>query len=241
MKEVFHHFDTADSTTLAIFDIDLVLVQPSNPAFQMPNVTRHLGVARAMLQELSREQKTLLYSLMTINSDAMLIDSSTPQLLQQLHKKGVPSMALTANLTGEFSTVKSMEKWRVATLKRLSVDFSVSAPAQTPITFDNLAKYRSNPSTYLDGILFTNGTAVSKGEAFLSFLDKTKLSPTKVIFIDDVKENLTSLESALQKHSTPIEYHGIHFTGANNYPSKLISEEEFTCQWEKIITQVKEL
>ena len=40
MKEVFDQFNNADEKTLAIFDVDMVLVQPSDPAFQMANMKR---------------------------------------------------------------------------------------------------------------------------------------------------------------------------------------------------------
>ena len=38
MKDIYSYFDAADSKTLAIFDVDMVFVQPSDPAFQMANI-----------------------------------------------------------------------------------------------------------------------------------------------------------------------------------------------------------
>ncbi len=107
--------------------------------------------------------------------------------------------------------------------------------------FDELASYREYYSSYLNGILFVNGTVVSKGEAFLSFIEKTKLSPERIVFIDDREENLKSLESAIQKLDKPIEYHGLHFIGAQKYPSQMISEEEFKARWHKLASEAKGL
>ena len=120
----------------------------------------------------------------------------------------------------------------------LGIDFSKAAPYPSSLVFDDLAPYRGNYSIYFNGVLFVNGTAVSKGEAFLSFLKKTKLSPNKIIFIDDREENLKSLESAIQKLDNSIEYQGIHFLGAQQYPSKLISEDEFESKWKKLASAV---
>jgi hypothetical protein len=80
-----------------------------------------------------------------------------------------------------------------------------------------------------------------KGGAFLSFLKRTGFLPDKIIFIDDREDNLKSLEAAIQKLDRPIEYQGLHFLGAQKYPSKTISEEEFEARWQQLALQAKEL
>lgn len=241
MKEVFDYFNEADSRTLAIFDVDMVLVQPSDPAFQMANMKRFSTISKRIMKEVPADKQMLFLSLMTISSDPVLIDDSTPQFLQQIIQKGIPTMALTANLTGKFGMIPSMEQWRVDGLRRLGIDFSKSAPCQTPLLFDDLASYRGNYSAYLNGVLFVNGTSVSKGEAFLSFLKKTNFYPTKIIFIDDREDNLKSLEAVIKTLEKSIEYQGLHFLGAQNYPSKLISEDEFESRWQKLASEANTL
>lgn len=134
-----------------------------------------------------------------------------------------------------------MEHWRVNSLRCLGIDFSQSAPYKEPLMFDNLASYRGYYSNYINGILFVNGTVVSKGDAFLSFIEKTKLLPEKIIFVDDREDNLKSLEAAIQSFSKPIQYHGLHYIGAQKYPSQMISEEEFEARWQKLASEAKEL
>jgi hypothetical protein len=241
MEEIFHFFNNADTKTLAIFDVDMVLVQPGDPAFQMANMKRFSTVSKRILKEVPADKQMLFLSLMTISSDPVLIDTRIPQFLRQLKQKRIPAMALTANLTGEFGPIKSMEKWRVNSLLGLGIDFSKCAPYQPSLIFDDLASYRGNYSTYLNGVLFVNGTVISKGAAFLSFLDKTRLSPNKIIFIDDREENLKSLEAVLQGLDKPIEFQGLHFLGAQRYPSKMISEEEFESRWQTLASKAKGL
>jgi hypothetical protein len=241
MKEVFNAFSDADSKTLAIFDVDMVLIQPSDPAFQMANMKRFSTICKRIMKEIPADKQMVFLSLMTINSTPVLIDDRTPEFLDRLIQKGIPAMALTANLTGKLGSIQKMEQWRIDGLRQLGIDFSKSTPCQTVLVFDNLASYRGNYSTYLNGILFVNGTTVSKGEAFLSFLEKTGFSPNKVIFIDDREDNLKSLEAAIQKLDKSIEYHGLHYLGAQKYPSKMISEEEFESRWQKLASQAKEL
>lgn len=239
MKEVFDCFHDADSNTLAIFDVDMVLVQPSDPAFQMVNIKRFGAVSKRILNEVSPDKQMMFLSLMTISSDPMLIDAATPQYLQQIAQKRVLMMALTANLTGPFGWIKSMEKWRLKSLCELGIDFSQTAPFPQAIEFKDLASYRGNYSTYLNGMLFVNGTVVSKGDAFSSFLTKTNLSPKKIIFIDDREDNLKSVEAAVQKFDQGIEFRGLHYLGAQKYPSKMISEDEFESRWQKLASEVK--
>ncbi len=241
MKEVSKYFTNADSKTLAIFDVDMVLVQPSDPAFQMTNMKRFGAISKRIMKEVPADKQMMFLSLMTISSDPVLIDDATPQFLKQIIQKGIPAMALTANLTGSFGKIKNMEEWRVDSLRCLGVDFSESAPYKSPLVFDNLASYRGYYSNYLNGILFVNGIVVSKGDAFLSFIEKTNLSPERIIFIDDREDNLKSLEAAIKKLNKPIEYHGLHYIGAQKYPSKMISEEEFESRWQQLALQANQL
>lgn len=241
MKEIFDLFNTADAKTLAIFDVDMVLVQPTDPGFQMANMKRFSAIAKRIMKEVPADKQMLFLSLMTVNSDPVLIDDRTPQYLQQIIQRGIPAMALTANLTGHFENIPKMEQWRVNGLLQLGIDFSKTAPCQTALVFDDLASYRGNYSTYLNGVLFVNGMAVSKGEAFLAFLEKTDFYPDKVMFIDDREDNLKSLEAAIQTLAKPIEYQGFHYTGAQNYPSKPISEEEFESRWQALASQAQKL
>lgn len=238
MQQVFDHLHKADAKTLVIFDVDMVLVQPGNPAFQMANMKRFGAICKRILNEVPADKQMLFLSLMTIASAPVLIDDRVPQFLQQIQAQGITAMALTANLTGPLGTIPDMAEWRVEGLRQLGIDFSKTAPYQKQLLFDNLASYRGHYSTYCSGILFVNGTTISKGEAFLAFLTILEYCPNRIIFIDDREDNLKSMEAALLGRS--IEYLGLHFQGAQNYPSTLISEEEFTFQWQQLASQVKE-
>lgn len=233
MDEIINHFNKIDSNTLVVFDVDMVLIQPSEPAFQMANMKRYSTIVKRIVKEVPSEKHTMFFSLMTTTSDSVLVDPTTPQIINEIMKKGASTMAFTANLTGELGTIKNMQEWRVDCLKKLGVDFSKSAPYNTSLIFDDLPSYRNYYSTYSDGILFVNGTSISKGDIFLSFLNKTKISPNKIIFIDDREENVKSMDSSLQKLGRQVEYLGICYQGAQKYKSEAVSEEEFESKWQK--------
>lgn len=237
IKQVFNGLQEADQKTLVIFDVDMVLIQPSDPAYQMANIKRYGSIAKKVMNQIPPEKQMVFLSLMTVASKSILIDERLPCFLQELTQRGIPTIALTANLTGKLGSIQNMEKWRVEDLKRLGIDFSPSAPCHSPILFDQLPAYRGSYSSYLDGVLFVNGTVISKGDLLLSYLSQTGLTPNKVVFVDDREDNLKSLDLAIQKLSYPIEYVGFHYLGAMEYPSQVIDEGQFSSAWENLASQ----
>lgn len=241
MKDIVPYFEKATDKTLVIFDVDMVIVQPSDPAFQMANMKRHGIVAKRIMQSIPQEHLMLFLSLMTLRSETILIDHKMPEYLQILFKKNTPTIALTANITGSFAETPSVELWRIESLRRLGIDFSNAAPYKAHHEFKNLASYRNNYSTYVDGMLFVNGRVVSKGDALLAYLNLANLCPNEVIFIDDREDNLKSVEQALKTRTVPPTFIGIHFQGAELYPSTDISEHDFENRWMALREELEKL
>lgn len=239
MKDVFAYFEEADAHTLAVFDVDMVLVQPSDPAFQMPTMKRYKSIAKQIMKDVSDEMVFL--SLMGLAGEPILVDSNTPRLLSNLHKKGVCTIAFTANLTGSLGAIPNMAEWRICHLKRLGLNFSEHSPYKQRIIFSQFPSYRHYYPEYIDGILFTNGNASSKGEVFVEFLKEAHVRPTKIIFVDDREENLKSVEEALQKFDSSIAYEGIIYVGAKNYPSIEITEKQFELRWQALANEANSL
>lgn len=234
MKEVIECFKEADRDTLALFDIDMVILQPQDPAFQMANMKRYSPVIKKIMQQVPSDKRDIFLVLMSISSNAVLIDRQMSLLLKDLAKRNIAKMALTGNFTGSFAEIENMEDWKIKQLAQLEIDFSQGAPYADKIIFSELPSYRHQYSTYTNGILFVNGSVCPKGEALVAFLKKTGHSPRKVIFIDDREENLTSVEASLKQYDPSIEFKGLHYTGAKDYPSPVISEELFESRWQEI-------
>lgn len=241
MSEIFKHLQNADSSTLALFDIDMVLVQPSNPAFQMANMKKYSALSKRVMGEVPKNKQIMFLSLMSMDSDPVLIEPHIPVFLKDIMTRGIPTMAITANLTGSLGSTNSMEHWRIDSLKHLGIDFSQHSPFSQSLVFDELLPYRENYCHYVDGILFVNGTHITKGEALLAFLAKAQLIYSKVIFVDDREDNLKSVEAALKTYSKEIEYVGIHYIGAQRYASTNITAEDFESEWQRLAAKAKEL
>lgn len=241
MRDVFKHFEEAgEKETLAVFDLDMVLVQPNDPALQMANMKRYSPTIKRIIQPLSAEQKVILLNLMLIQSESMLLDENAPRLLIDLQEKGLKTMALTASLTGPFGSISSMEEWRLAKLQALGIGFGAASLWKDEIVFSDLEAFRGSYSVYKRGVLFANGSGGSKGALLTRFFLKVDYTPQKVIFVDDREENLKSVEEALQTLYPSVEFLGIHYTGAKDYPSPFIDEKSFELKWQQFADQAKQ-
>ena len=241
MQEVMTRFKNSNVTTLAVFDIDMVLIQPSDPAFQMANMKRHSTIVKRIISSIPLGKKELFLTLMAINTAAILIDEQTPFYLQELYSKGIPTVALTSNLTGQLADVANLESWKSQVLQKVRIDFSCSAPYSDAIIFDDLPTFRGNYSLFTKGILFANGPACPKGDVLVQFLQVAAQCPQRIVFIDDRKENLQNVEQALQKYDPSIQFEGLHYLGAKDYPSPIIEEKEFEARWIALTNQAMRL
>lgn len=241
MREIQCILETTDSSSLVIFDIDMVLVQPAHPAFQMLNMKKYSPICKKVMKDIPQDKRMIFLCLMTCAYDSVLIHSCIPEIVSGLKNRRIPTMALTNNLTGTLGDFVNLEQTRINTLRRLGIDFSKTAPHSLSLDFEDLPLYRGYPTKFMEGVLFVNGTVTSKGEALLAFLRKISFYPTKIIFIDDREDNLRSVEDAVNNLDKPIVFKGIHFTGAQAYPSDFISEEEFKNYWQLLAAKTKEL
>lgn len=178
---------------------------------------------------------------MALDTDAILIDEQTPCYLHELYSQGIPTIALTSNLTGQLAHVANLESRKSQVLQKFGIDFSASAPFPEPIIFYDLPTYRGNHSVFTKGILFANGYTCPKGDVLVQFLQVAAQCPQRIVFIDDRKENLQNVEQALQKYDPSIQFEGLHYLGAKDYPSPIIEEKEFEARWIAIANQAMRL
>ncbi len=237
MQEIMPHFETADGDTLAIFDIDMVLLQPADSAFQIATIKKYRALAQEIFLTLPHEKRDIFLTLMAVCTPSILVDENTPSCLRHLQQRGIPAIALTSNLTGHLGAIASLEHEKIKRLNQAGIDFSLSAPIEEDHTFCALPSFRGYYSCYIEGILFANGDVCPKGDVLVSFLDWARLCPKRVIFIDDREHNLTNVEQALHRYDASIQFEGFHYLGAQKFPSEEISPEEFETKWRALSQQ----
>src|ERR1700722_7441658 len=237
-KELEEELKTSDEKTLIVFDVDEVLITTEDH-FIHPYADKVFFplIQQIMTKAVSKEEKREVeekLSLSMLLPKRILIEESAPSLIKNLQQKGIKVIALTSCPTGAFGVVPKVEHWRIEHLRSLSINFASSFPKIERYPFNDLATNGKPAPLFEQGILFSKG--YKKGDVLSAFFKQSNFYPTKVIFIDDLNENLDSVKAALQ--SLNIEFKGYQYIGAKRF-YKAIDEEVINYQF-KHLMQTKE-
>lgn len=184
---------TADKSTLVIFDVQNVLLQPKDQLLKKQN-RHHLEKFRKQLKaRLGSKEYQELYSLILLQRNTEAVNNKFVQLIRQVQKKDIKTLALTNCRTGQFGKIASMEQKRLYELMNAGYHFHRSWPLIKEQVFHQLFSESSNCSpTFRKGVIFTCRTA--KGPALQAFLNYVAFNPRRIIFVDDQMKNIKSVE-----------------------------------------------
>lgn len=215
ISEISDQIKTNENDVLVIFDVDEVLITTSD-IFIHPECDSIF--LKLVLQEFEKaktpEDKEKLENLLSLSMARPvrhLVEESTPIFIKKVQKQGIKTIALTSCQTGKFGVIPLVEHWRIDQLKALDIDFSSSFDWIGPVRFTEIAKKDKPAPLFEKGILFSKG--YSKGEVLEAFLKRLNWKPSKVIFIDDLAENLQSLKQYLDALNIP--FAGFQYLKAN--------------------------
>lgn len=233
IQELEQVFNSADENTLVVFDIDHVLVV-SKDHYIHPNAEKiyFKHVDRQKKKQITKEQKQKFYDTMRLTLTAperVIVEKETPVMIKQMQDRGIKVVALTALPTDIFGFLYT-EKWRVHQLRDLGIDFSVAFPQWNIKMLDAFAHAKDKAPSYYDGIIFSKN--FSKGEVLRAFFAESGFYPKKVIFVDDLKENLESVERELIGFD--VEIQSYHYNGAKSY-YKTVNEQVIEYQVDHLI------
>jgi hypothetical protein len=220
MAEIGIFFEGTSSETLAVFDIDNVLLIPKEPAFQLPNMKKYKDIFKKYTKSLSTEELDVFLNLIIQRYPSQLLEPGIPQLIQQLIKQGVRPIALTAVWSDRPGISRRHDD-----LLRFGVDFSASFPKIPHTEFKDFPKYRGRHPIFDRGIIYANGVQVDKGRVLVDFLKKANLHPKQIIFVDDLRKNLDAIQAALEPLG--IAFVGLEYTGSQVFPATPIDSETF--------------
>ncbi len=120
-----------------------------------------------------------------------LIDDRLPTVFKLLHEKNIPVVALTHTRTGSFESIPSMERWRFDIVNSLGLKFSFDEKKHT----FQLTKMPKPYPSFFKGIILT--AHQPKGHVLQAFLKKTKMTPKRILFFDDLKSNIDHVHKTL--------------------------------------------
>jgi hypothetical protein len=217
----------SDKNTLVIFDVDLVLITPKDQVLKV--ATKEASDFREQANKelrlrISEKQLQYLYSIIQLDAEIEPVAQNTLSIFNEIKSHGFKTIALTASGTGSFGKISSLEQWRVKQLYDLGFTFSKSLP-NTYV--QQLDKYLTNISSqssiitcspvFHSGILYT--CYFAKGDTLDAYLQVAKIKPSKIVFIDDRRENLETVADYCEKNN--ISFLGFEYTAikdSNNLP-----------------------
>lgn len=245
MKDLAPYIETLDSDSLVVFDIDMVLLQPGEPAFQYPNLIRYQDIYKSFKKSLSADHFEAALNLILTDFDAILVDPLTPTFIKKLAHKGIKAIALSNALPGSFGPIPNMEQWRVEKLKSFGIDFSYSFPDLDSLVLDSLTDHNGRSPAYQNGVIHAGGESnpedVGKGPVLLSFLNEIRWMPNILVFIDDKEKHVKNVEKTLKKEAPDLHFIGVVFEGAKLYPSKYVDAGTFKEKFEYLANQARSI
>jgi Protein of unknown function (DUF2608). len=203
IQEVQSIFAPATRETLFIFDVDDVILEPTEPSEQTRFHAKlkpiHKNFQAFMKAHLDPE---LFTSKCLLKHKIQPVEQTLLDTILALQKRNIKVIALTKLHTGKFGLIERLEDMRYKQLLSLGLDLSLSFGHQD-IRFDELQKTphatkytarnktKPNPAVFYNGILSTG--SFTKGTVLKAFLEKMRFRPTQIYFFDDKMKNVTSV------------------------------------------------
>lgn len=236
IKDVFEltaKYETPENI-LGIFDIHFTLLAPKIPYLQKSCIEKHQDIFDEIFSPLSLIEQDVAIALAYLLETKFLSDENIPYILNNLQKKGMRFIALTAALSGAIENISLIEELLYTLLKAQNIEFSNSFPNLQHYAFKNLVLYRGTYPVFHKGILLSNGekSKLTKGQVLYDFLKHTKYHPKVIIFIDDKYEHLRDVQKSIKDLNPDIRFIGIEYQGARKLEKNIeIDKKKFLEFW----------
>ncbi|MBQ9334954.1 MAG: DUF2608 domain-containing protein [Alphaproteobacteria bacterium] len=200
-----------ERTWLAI-DIDSTTAMQTTAALAPENVDEYDAVECEYLKENpdARLKYNELEAHLYETFHEILVDKELPEFLKAFRVRGGKVIALTA-LENCMLGGKMLIDIRYQKMKDLGVDFAESFPNIKPfpiVVDESIRGIKTTISPYYsNGIITTR--PYSKDQSFFAFLKKTRLKADKVVFMDDLADNVCVMQSGSLRNE--VKYIGIHY------------------------------
>lgn len=195
----------ADKNTLVIFDVDDVLLMPTDEIYLVDRGEYFTKIMDDLKKHFTKTKFEKMINAIMIGRPVKIVDFKIIPLIKSLQTKEVPVMALTALSTGRFNNKQSFVEWRIEQLKNADIIFNQWA-AVKPKKFTDFAI--KNPPEFKEGVLFSSG--IPKGEILKTFLQDCYSKPKRIVFLDDRRNNLESVEAFCKAEG--ISFLGFEYT-----------------------------
>ncbi|MFY9589611.1 DUF2608 domain-containing protein [Rickettsia endosymbiont of Halotydeus destructor] len=216
-KVIEEYVNKADKDTLVIFDVDDVLMMPTDEfAFTAP-VRREL--TKKLKEKYSEDELKYLFTPIFKIRTVQLVASGMPDLIKDLEQRKIPTIALTGWWTGKYGHITKMEDFRFDGLKQVNISFINTSPFKEDMIFPEF-KNKDGVPMLKSGVILT--ASADKGLVLKAALEKSNLHFKKIVFIDDNLKFLESVEKICLELN--IDFQGIHYGAAKIAPLPILDK-----------------
>jgi hypothetical protein len=212
---------TAPPETLVCFDIDDVLIVPKDSILRSRQRGRLEKYTKKIASRMSKEEFERLMSTIWINHEVLVVDSQIVEMIRTLSDRKMRALAVTNTESGCFGHIPKIEEWNVRRLQKFGIDFSGFFPGVGTLCFDTMkSKFPHRFPVYHCGVIHT--CAVPKGAVLGTFLERTGFRPSTIIFVDDKRSNLETVETLCAIKEIP--FIGFHYIAVEGLPCEPLDE-----------------
>ncbi|MDF2549190.1 MAG: hypothetical protein K0S07_257 [Chlamydiales bacterium] len=209
LDPILKEIEQAELDTLVLFDINEVLITPKDQIYHPAHQSFLSRLRKKLAKRLSFKERLKLWSILCQTRKIELVSEKILEVMALLEQRGMRAFALTNSMTGQIGLIERYEDWQNSALKRLGIDFQRLNPIIECYSFPEIPTKHGKP-LFKEGIIFSD--SVDKGRVLEVFLEKAKLHPKRLIFVDDKLKNIESVQDCCTKRK--IAFTGFQYTEA---------------------------
>lgn len=194
--------------TLLVFDIDNTLLEPSGNYgsdqwfYYLYKIYKIQGLSEQEIETKAMDSWNKAQNKIQIEA----VEQSTPELIRALQSKGTKTLAVTARR-------RDLSSCTVNQLNSVDINLAGSTISSKELFIPKETFNSKDDVLFKKGILFV-GESNNKGQVLISFLSTLKISPNKIIYVDDKLKHVKNMESASEKAHLP--YLGFRYGALDN-------------------------
>ena len=210
-----------DDSALVAFDVHDVLTVPADQLLRFPYKARLKQVLAEVAAQNGPDEAAMLETAVKRQHRVELADPSMGEVLQIVKARPLRAIALTNARTGDLDGEVLREDLLFSRLRSVGIDFSDSFPDRSFTMMDCFGgEGLEETPAFKNGVVFT--CHLPKGVVLQSFLKKIGFRPSKIVFVDDKRINLESVEALCKEENIP--FIGFHYTASKHCPSTPLNE-----------------
>jgi hypothetical protein len=212
VESIYQEVSQSDEQTLILLDVGGTLLCRPDPVFHKEHEKWRVAWFQRNYPDLSLDEWTALWNVVEESNNSWSLMDKWPNLIEQAHCRKIKVAAFTKVLMDP-----SFLDARVNQLAHFGLDVQDELPELAP---------GGDQFTYIRGVILTGEKL--KGPVLQEVLKKLKHRPSKILFADDRKEQIESVEKTCLEEGIP--FIGFHYTPLDTVPPLDESVAEYQLQ-----------